>query len=227
MKNILRKIAVFGLGAALLLTAACSNMDVVGKGSAESFNDILTAITDNVSIDEENGGWSLTAPDNTARFIWSEDYSKSPLYDVMLEIDAKPFTNAGLDTDKLPDGIVYNEDKLLIGTKLGNDELKYSKEITALSSFEQIVDKYRDSIGYHAEMDHYGVKLGNGNMFEWAKEMNTNDKDIVFVLNPEPFIAAGVDPDSVDGWVFAKVKMDGEDGKMVEVDKLLKPFDLD
>ena len=34
--------------------------------------------------------------------------------------------------------------------------------------------------------------LGNGNMFEWAKDMKTTgmtidqDKDIVFVLNPEP-----------------------------------------
>jgi hypothetical protein len=56
--------------------------------------------------------------------------------------------------------------------------------------------------------------------------MSTNDKDIVFVLNPEPFIAAGVDPSKIDGWAFAKVTVDDANGKPVEVDKILKPFNL-
>ena len=113
----------------------------------------------------------------------------------------------------------------MVGTKLGNDALQYSGEVTPLAAYEQIGDLYRGSIGYHTALDHYGVKLENGNMFEWAKDMSKNDKDIVFVLNPEPFVAAGVDPNAVEGWVFAKVPME-EDGKTIEVDKLLKPFDL-
>jgi F420-0:gamma-glutamyl ligase len=64
-------------------------------------------------------------------------------------------------------------------------------------------------------------------MFEWAKDMTTNDKDIVFVLNPEVFINAGVDASNVEGWVFAKVETMDESGKKIEVDKFLKPFDLD
>lgn len=143
----------------------------------------------------------------------------------MLEFEAKPFIDAGLDPDKLPESIVYYEDKLMVGTKLGNDELKYKGEATPLAAYEQIVAKYRDSIGYHTALDHFGVKLGDGNMFEWAKTLSTNDKDIVFVLNPEPFIAAGADPDAVEGWVFAKVPVE-EEGKTIEVDKLLKPFNL-
>jgi hypothetical protein len=63
-------------------------------------------------------------------------------------------------------------------------------------------------------------------MFEWAKDMSANDKDIVFVLNPKPFIDAGVDPDRVEGWVFARVTVDDESGKPVELDKFLKPFNL-
>jgi hypothetical protein len=47
----------------------------------------------------------------------------------------------------------------------------------------------------------------------------------VFVLNPEPLIAAGVDPQKVEGWAFAKVEVH-MDGKPTEVDKFLKPFDL-
>ena len=51
-------------------------------------------------------------------------------------------------------------------------------------------------------------------------------KDMVFVLNPAPFITAGVEPNRVEGWVFAKVTVDDENGKPVELDKLLKPFDI-
>jgi hypothetical protein len=63
-------------------------------------------------------------------------------------------------------------------------------------------------------------------MFEWAKDMSTNDKDIVFVLNPEPFIKAGVDPNKIEGWAFAKVTVDDANGKPIEVDKILKPFNI-
>lgn len=84
----------------------------------------------------------------------------------------------------------------------------------------------RVRIGYHEALDHYGIKLGNGNMFEWAKNMATNDKDIVFVLNPEPFIAAGADPSRIDGWIFAKVETKDDKGKPILADRLLKPFNL-
>ncbi len=47
--------------------------------------------------------------------------------------------------------------------------------------------------------------LGNGNMFEWAKDMQKNDKDIVFVLNPQPFIDAGVDPAKVHPCLFVNL----------------------
>lgn len=220
--------------------AACSSLDVVGKSSITSFDEILKTIPDKVKADEQNVGWALSAPDDSVRFIWSEDYSKSPLHDVMLEFDAQPFLDAGLDPEKLPDNYAFYEgeavdgmgsEMLMVGTKLGDKE-KVSGAATALSAYELIVNKYRDSINYHTSLDHYGVKLGDGNMFEWAKDMKTNgyddsiqDKDIVFVLNPEPLIAAGVDPEKVEGWAYAQVSVE-ENGKPVQVWKLLKPFDL-
>jgi hypothetical protein len=179
-----------------------------------------------VAPDEANGGWSLTAPDGAARFIWSEDYSKSPLHDVMLELDARPFIDAGLDTGKLPESVTFYDHMLMAGVKLGADELTYSGDPTPLASFEQLADKYRAAVGYHAALDHYNIDLGGGNMFEWAKDMAANDKDIVFVLDPRPFIDAGTDVSAVEGWTFAKVSVD-VDGKPAEVDKLLKPFDLE
>ena len=228
--------------AVTLTFTACSgglkSLDVVGKQSITTFDALLKTIPDKVSADERNVGWVLSSPDDSARFIWSEDYSKAPMHDVMLELDAQPFLDAGLDTEKLPDNYTFYENEsgdgtmLMVGRKLGNDALTYTGTPTALAAFEQLVNKYRDAINYHASLDHYGVMLGDGNMFEWAKDMKTNtfdksnqDKDIVFVLNPEPLIAAGIDPEKVEGWKYAQVEVD-ENGKMVQVWKLLKPFNL-
>jgi len=242
MKKVRKTIALVLAGSAvLMLFAACAELDVVGKQSINSFSAVLNASGDKVKADELNVGWALTAPDDSARFIWSEDYSIAPLHDVMLEFDAQPFLNAGLDTSKLPDNYAFYEGEtmgemgskmLMVGKKLGKDKLKYNGDPTPLAAYEQIVNKYRDSINYHTSLDHYGVKLGDGNMFEWAKDMKTNiydnsvqDKDIVFVLNPEPLIAAGVEPEKVEGWVYAQVPIE-ENGKTTQVWKLLKPFDL-
>ena len=216
----------------IILQSVGGNLDVVGTQSVTSFKAVLQAIPAQVKADEMNGGWSLLAPDGTVRFIWSKDFAKSPLHDVMLELDAKPFVDAGLDTAKLPANYAAYDGMLMVGTKLGNDELQYSGDATPLASYEQIVSKYRASINYHSALDHYGVKLGDGNMFEWAKDMTKNtvtgkeqDKDIVFVLNPEPLIAAGVDPAKVEGWVYAQVPVE-ENGKTVQVYKFLKPFNI-
>jgi hypothetical protein len=212
----------------LILSAAlsCGKLDVVGTDSVKSFEKVLQQVPRSVGADEKNGGWSLSAPDKSARFIWSRNYAESPLRDVMIEFDAAPFIAAGLDPAKLPENVVLLGGKIIAGTKLGGETLKYQGEVTPLASYEQIVKLKREAIGYHMAMDHYGVNLGNGNLFEWAKDMTANDKDMVFVLNPEPFITAGVDPNAIEGWTFAKVTVDDENGKPIRVDKILKPFDL-
>jgi hypothetical protein len=63
--------------------------------------------------------------------------------------------------------------------------------------------------------------LGNGK-FEFAKDYQNNDKDIVFVLNAAPLKEAGVDVEHVEGWVLKT--MTDENGN--DIDLLLKPFDL-
>jgi hypothetical protein len=226
MKKLLKKTELI-LFAALALTAlSCGNLDVVGKDSVNSFDKILKARPQAVTPDEMNGGWSLAAPDGAVRYIWSKNYAESPLHDVMLEFDAAPFIAAGLDPERLPENFAFYEGMIMVGTKLGEETLKYTGEVTPLASYEQIVKQKRSSIGYHGALDHYGVSLGDGNLFEWAKDMSTNDKDIVFVLNPEPLIAAGVDPSRISGWTFTKVTVDDANGKPIEVDKILKPFNL-
>jgi len=224
MKTTIKLTALFAM---LAITAiSCSKLDVVASYSIRSFDELLQSAPQLVSEDKANGGWSIAAPDNSVRFIWSKNFAESPIYDVMLEIDIDPFIAAGLDPLKLPGNFIFRDGMLIVGTKLGNENLSYGGQITPLASYEQIVKLKRGSIGYHMQLDHYGISLGGGNMFEWAKSLSTNDKDIVFVLDPEPFIAAGTDPNKIDGWAFAKVIVDDANGKPIQVDKILKPFNL-
>ena len=211
------------LVATVIFAGCTSQLDVVADKSISSFESVINELP--IEADSEDSSWIITAPDNSAKFFWSMDFSSTTDYDVKLELNSQPFINAGLDISKLPEGAI-NGDKIILGTDLSDEKLTYNGEATPLDSYKKIVEKSRDSIGYHAALDHYGIDLENGNMFEWAKDISANDKDIVFVLNPQMFIDAGVNPQEVEGWVFAKVETMDKDGKKIEVDKFLKPFDL-
>lgn len=219
-KYIFSTLAITGI----LVLSACAKTDIVAKVAVSSFEKI-TVLSDVVK-DEELSGWSLTSPDNTTRFIWSQDYKLSAPHDVMIETDAAPFIAAGLDITKLPLGI-YSEGKIMVGQTLGDQSFPDQAKKTPIESFKEIVKLDRNKLGYHEVLDHYGLDVGNGNKFEWAKDRTKNDKDIVFILDPKLFIDAGVDPAKVTGWVFAKVEIMGDDGKKVEVDKFLKPFNIE
>jgi hypothetical protein len=205
---------------------ACQKTDVVGNVSKTSFEALITKSADKVATDEANNSWALTSPGGE-RFLWSKDLAGTP--DAAIEFDATPFINAGLDTAKLPAEIFsYDQasNKIKVATELGSPKAAAKADATAIDSFKQLVDTKREAIGYHAKLDHYGVALGNGNMFEWAKDLSTNDKDMVFVLNPQPLIDAGVDPAKVTDWVFTKVPVVDENNKEIQVDKFLKPYSL-
>ncbi|WMC92375.1 hypothetical protein [Kineothrix sp. MB12-C1] len=215
----------------ILLQMTGGNLDVIGTGSITSFDTILQTASEHVTMDEENAGWSLEAPDGTVDFVWSSLEGEAPVYDMMLAFDARPFIDAGMDIGMLPDDYIVKDGKILIGTAFEKGTAG-KNALTPRSSYEWIVENHRSVVNYHSSLDHYGVKLGHGNMFEWAKDMEKNtvngeaqDKDIVFVLNPEPLIEAGVSPESIEGWLYAPVLMEGH-GKTVEEYKLLKPFNI-
>jgi hypothetical protein len=210
--GVMRKIGVVFL-VVLLAFSACKKLDVVGNGSVKSFESVLDALKDNITFHEV--GWELASPDNSARLMWGDGI-------IMLELDAKPFLDAGLDVSVFPYDVF--EDKIMIYEELWLESPE--PEETPLASYELIVRHRRDVIGYHANLDHYGITIKDGNLFEWAKDMSTNDKDIVFVLNPKPFLDADVVPTNIEGWLFTKVTVDDEKGKPVEVDKILKAFNL-
>jgi hypothetical protein len=230
MKTALKLFALFTIFA----ITACSKLDVVGNDSVRAFNDLLQIApvgrfaTDLATAEAtpEEHGWYIDAPDSSARFILGQ--SSSPLTPnnvhnvVMLQFDPAPFVAAGLNPELLSDYFTVYKDSIVVEISFESDQ----SHTTPLSMYQHFVKLKRAEISYHMQMDHYGINLGNGNMFEWAKNLTTNDKDIVFVLDPTPFIAAGTDPAKIEGWTFAKVTVHDENGKPVQVDKILKPFDL-
>jgi hypothetical protein len=214
------------LAAVLLLgITGCKELDVIGTYSVDSFGTLLEAKTNLVDTDEASGGWVLSAPDDAARFVWNIDPVRDPLCDVILDLEAKPFLDAGLESFRLPTSYRIEGDRIFVTGVLEKDDSAVAPPTTALQAYERIVDSSRGALSYHGAMDHFGVSVGDGNVFEWAKDPAANDKDIVFALNPEPFIAAGLDPNAVEGWTYALVPV-MIDGTSTEVYKLLKPFDL-
>jgi hypothetical protein len=209
--------------------AASFGTDVVGARSVTSFQAMLDALESPPALDETEDVWVLTAPDGKAAFEWRRDTNDKRPLDLYLRFDAEPFVKAGLDLNKLPaemKGALESTGKLTLGKKLSKEPLAYEGEATPLSSFEWIVRLDRDAIGYHTALDHYGATVSEGSLLEWARDMSKNDKDLVFVLNPQVFIDAGADPSKVEGWAFGKVTVEDARGRKFDADKFLKAFDL-
>ncbi|MDR3344382.1 MAG: hypothetical protein LBT21_02125 [Oscillospiraceae bacterium] len=214
MKKLIAALCAFvvlGVGA---IAWFYNDLDVIGQRAVSSYGELLEYLPQTAYTDT----WQIKSPDGSAEFCFDKPDS---VYsgNLRLSLDAQPFVDAGLDSAKSP----YETEggRLIIYADIPTPYLFAPNELLG-----EIFSNNRDKINYHAQMDHFGIKLGGGNMFEWAKNMSTNDKDLVFALNPEPLTAAGVDPENVAGWAYAQVPME-EDGKMVEVWKLLKAFDLE
>jgi hypothetical protein len=228
-----------GIAAALSLgLVGCSATDVVAKVANTSFEAVVDASADRGTWSSADAAWSLSSPSGD-EVLFSADFARNNTAgasadmtrpDVEFRFDAAPFIAAGLVFEQLPraEGVDYalKDGRLVFLFELGGKNSDPAAQKSFEATFARIVETQRDRIGYHEKLDHYGIMLGNGNMFEWAKDLGKNDKDIVWVLNPEPLIAAGVDPAKIDGWVFAKVETKDDKGKTIFVDKLLKPFDI-
>ena len=226
--SLLSALSVLSLAAALSF-GGCAGTDIVATVANSSFKKVLDASAGRVGYSEKDSAWTLasTAGDQV---LFSSDFATADGADVTFSFDAAPFLAAGLDPSKLSLGEgIKNELKdgrLTFRFDLGKDKFAADAKKSLEATFAEIVRAQRQRIGYHEKLDHYGIKLGGGNMFEWAKDLATNDKDTVWVLNPAPFIAAGVDHAKVAGWAFAKVESKDANGKTQIEDKLLKPFDL-
>ncbi|KRQ86321.1 hypothetical protein ABG79_01833 [Caloramator mitchellensis] len=201
-----------------LLLSACSATDVVGKNSKSSFKKLYEKNVDSIGFVSNKQRFVFSLPSNET-FEWGTNF-KGNKSDIVFEVDATPFINAGLDTNKLPEYIKYDGKKLIFNFDISENDIKSDQKDGAVT-FSSIIDKHRDLIGYHEELQHFGLTLKEGYKVEWAKDVDTNDKDLVLILNPGELKEMGVDVNKVEGWTFTKMKeMDKE------VELLLKPFDL-
>ena len=234
-KSIMAAVAAVALA---LGAVGCSSTDVVAKVANSSFKAVADASSGRVTWSGEDQSWVLASPAGD-EVSFASDFSRNNQVgaaadmdkpDVEFSFDAAPFIAAGLDIAKLPKvaGIKYELDmgRFMYHFELGSDRFSPDARKSLEATFAEIVRTERARIGYHEKLDHYGIKLGGGNMLEWAKDMSKNDKDLVFVLDPAPFIVAGVDPAKIQGWLFAKVETKDDAGKAVTVDKLLRPYNL-
>lgn len=255
-RSLLAAAAIALLTALVLLTGCSSKgdgTDVVAKFSKSSFAALLDAAKDKVSWSVEDSSWVLESPGGD-KFLLAVDFSRNSSKDSMpgaampdmavpdaeLVFDAAPFLAAGLDQEKLAtvvpadsnfiyeieDGMFMLHFELGSAAFAGLSPEDAAKEGGFAKTFDAFVASQRARIGYHAKLDHYNIALGGGNMIEWAKDMAKNDKDLVFVLEPAPLIAAGLDPAKLEGWIYADVAVVNDTGKEVLVKKLLRPFDL-
>ena len=209
-----------------IIGSGCGSTDVVATTAVKSF-EALSQTAEIRSVELETGRYWQLQSSEAAIMNLGVAAEGSP--DVFLDLEAAAFLNAGLNPAELPEEIFLYDSttgRLLVLAEFGDTPLKGTDAETITLTFEQWVKGYRKSIGYHAAMDHYGLDLQNGNMVEWAKDLKTNDKDLVFVLNPEPLLEAGLNPELLEDWILAEVEVMDPQGKPVMVEKLLLFYDL-
>ncbi len=192
--------------AALFALSACQATDIVANYAIKSFDEITSVLGNNIV--KSDSSITIISPNDTESFSFGDEPK--------LSFSIAPFITAGLDSSQLPSEMIATNPVLNIAIQNASVENP---------TFENLIRENRNSLEYHTEHDIYELMLGNGNAFRWAKNINTNERDIVFVLNPDPLIAAGLDPAKLEGWKFTKVKV-MENGNTVEVDRLLKVYNI-
>lgn len=210
----------------IAILAGCTAQPVEEKPVVETPVETLdpsivsfVALSETIDWTVDGNNFVTFAPDQSVSLAIAQSFTSEN--DVVMSVDAAPFIAAGLDVTKLPEGLFVDGRLNYVTSIDGNTTYANVTE-----AFTDILSIQADLVGYHAALDHYGLSLQDGNVFEWAADVNTNDKDIVFVLNPQTLIDAGTNVEAVEAWIFAEVEIMQADGTMKMVPKLLKPFDL-
>jgi hypothetical protein len=189
MKKIL-----WGLGIALVL-AACA--DTFKDDAVTSFEAVITADSVEREVMDGVAHIKLNAEAHFDIALTSEDEA-----DVFIAVMAQPFLDAGLDLTKTPDSVFLNGDMLVLSFNVKD----YKDATDAVSALSNVLTTNRSLLGYHKELDHYGITLGEHKV-EWAKDPLTNDKDAVIVLDGDTLTSWGIDLDVLANWVV--MDMDG------------------
>jgi len=203
-------IAAFAL--AITMTACSFSLSKQEKDAVKAFRDVLTVLP----AEEKNGWYQIISPDGGAKFVFSNDCAG-------VAVDAVPFITAGLDAgvlDNVYESVFYKSD---LGFSLPSwDMLNRNVKDTALAQFEADIKYFKTNV--NNDTGHFSINF-NDAVFEWANDIKGNKHGIVFTLNPEPLIAAGVDPEKVEGWNYVQVSVE-VNGKTEQVWRFQKTIDL-
>lgn len=214
--------------AAVVFGAAFVAPDVVAVYAVQSLDVLLHAPGVTIARRDVAGAWVLTSP-GVETFMFGGN-APSGSNELVVTLDARPFLAAGLDPSLLPAGVQLNGDgahaSLVMTYEVGVGTFSDAAESQPLQALQDLVHNHRAMLGYHVALGHFGLALGGGNMLEWAQDMRANDKDLVFVLNPQPFVDVGVDVANVQGWVLADVSVMDAQGRKSTVRKLLRFYNL-
>ncbi|HSV56518.1 MAG TPA: hypothetical protein VLH39_05350 [Magnetospirillaceae bacterium] len=213
--------------AVFFLAAGCAATDVVAHYSALSFGRAAEALGSAVE-----GDFRMLKAPGGEEFLLSVNPAAAPL--AVLSLDASPFLEAGMDPSRLPSdqaaAWTVEGGRLTARFRLGSAPLGApggrNPRDDARHHLDALAASARDRIGYHAQGDHYGIALGGGAAVEWAADLGQNERDWLVILDPGMLSDAGVDPAKVRGWTLARVPMDGPDGRMMEVEKLVVRYNL-
>ena len=214
--------------AAVVFGAAFMAPDVVAVYAVQSYDALLHAPGVSVARNDAAGAWVLTSP-GVETFTFGGGTAAGS-NELVVSFDARPFLAAGLNASLLPAGAQVEGDgasaRIVMRYDKGTGSFSAGAESQPLQALQDLVHNHRMMLGYHAALGHFGLALGGGNMVEWAKDQQANDKDLVFVLNPQPFADAGVDVANVQGWVLADVPVMDAQGRTSTARKLLKFYNL-
>jgi hypothetical protein len=214
--------------AAVVFGAAFVAPDVVAVHAVQSFDALLHAPGVLVARSDAAGAWVLTSPGvETLTFGGGNAAGSNEL---VVTLDARPFLAAGLNPSLLPAGSHIEGNgasaRIVMRYDKGTGSFSDGADSQPVQALQDLVRNHRTMLGYHAALGHFGLALGGGNMVEWAQDQHANDKDLVFVLNPQPFADAGVDVANVQGWVLADMPVTDAQGRKSTERKLLKFYNL-
>jgi hypothetical protein len=206
------------LALAAFLLAGCAAVDVILQHSPSSLDKLVEKFPAIITDHTQNERYYSLTVDGETMLKVSSDYSLTGAEDLLIQTPLKPFVDAGLDPEKLGAGYRADAESFYFVADFGAGT---GEKSTFTSALYDSVAADRSVLDYHADLDHYGIKLPTAK-FEWAKDEATNDKDIVFVLAAQPLADLGVDVQNIEGWIYMIMQDDA--GRDLPV--LLKPYSL-
>ncbi|MDF2556932.1 MAG: hypothetical protein K0R71_760 [Bacillales bacterium] len=217
----------------LLILSACSS----SKTGSKQSDDALEAFIKIVKSDPSKKGfhaplkhWGFKLDDD--KFEWTKDTSANKI-DFAMVMSAKPFLDAGLDPKKLNDSNYVFKPKgiesgmktpdLLIHPFNLNDKKQTAQG--SKDSFRRLLKEDINLVKYHKGMKHYRLLLNDGFEVQWTEKLGLTNADMVFIIEANPLIDAGLDTSKLDGtgWIFKKAEKD-EMGN--HPNRLVKIYDL-